>query len=309
MRVWTGPPQHWPESEGSSAVTIGVLDGVHLGHRSLIERLDPSHLGTVLTFDPHPIEVLRPGTHPRLITTIEERLDLLQGIGIDQAGVLDLDDIRELDPRRFVEEVLVGKVRVAHLITGPDFRFGKDRAGDTDLLAALAPEHGYRYQEIPLMGDGGGVFSSSRIRGLIEEGRPAEAAVALGSRFRVSGEVIRGDRRGSRLGFPTANLAPPERKVVPAAGVYAGYAGVGEARHHAAINVGVRPTFGGGPFLIEAHLLDFDADIYGEEISVELAHFLRPEARFEVVEELVAQMEVDVDQTRALLGDPTSNVS
>jgi riboflavin kinase/FMN adenylyltransferase len=258
----------------------------------------------VLTFDPHPIEVLRPGTHPRLITTIEERLGLLEGLGVDQVGVLDLGDIRELDPVEFVEEVLVGKVGTAHLITGPDFRFGRDRTGDTALLAALAPRHGFVFEEISLVGDEAGDFSSSRIRGLIETGRPEEAAEALGSVFQVGGEVIRGDGRGRGLGFPTANFEPPARKVIPATGVYAGHAFVRGETHQAAINVGVRPTFGGGAFLIEAYLLGFDADIYGETIVLELEHFLRPETRFDDVEALVAQMTRDVDSARLLLDAP-----
>lgn len=301
MKIWTGHPDRWATSPGPTAVTIGVLDGVHEGHRALIRHLDPSLLRTVLTFEPHPVEVLRPGTHPRLITSIDERLDLLEALGIDQVGVLDLTHIKELSAERFVYEVLVETLDIGQIVTGPDFRFGKDRGGDTGLLASMGTEIGFAVTEAPLVGDEEGVVSSSRIRVLIEEGRVAEAAQDLGSTFRVTGVVVPGDKRGRLLGYPTANLDPPARKVIPATGVYAGHATLGESRFAAAVNVGVRPTFGGSRLLIEAHFLDFEAEMYGEVISVELAHYLRPEARFDGVDDLVAQMALDVAETRALL--------
>jgi riboflavin kinase / FMN adenylyltransferase len=307
MRVWKGHPNTWPVVPGPVAVTIGVLDGVHLGHRSLLKRLDPSLVRTVLTFDPHPVEVLRPGTHPRLLTTVDERLDLLEGAGVDQVGILDLSDIRALDPARFVEEVLVERMGVAQVVAGTDFRFGKDRAGDTDLLIELGKGSGFAVDLAPLVSEGDEVVSSSRIRAMIEEGRPAQAAVALGSLFRLTGEVIRGDGRGREIGFPTANMEPPARKAIPATGVYAGYATVAGERHGAAINVGVRPTFGGGRLLVESYLLDFDRVIYGEEIVVELAHYLRPELRFDRVDDLVDRMGHDVDETRSLLAGSVGN--
>jgi riboflavin kinase/FMN adenylyltransferase len=305
MRVMSGHPSTWAPAAVPASVTIGVLDGVHLGHRALISRLRPELARTVLTFEPHPAEVLHPGTHPRLLTTIDERLRLLEGAGVDQVGILDLADIRELDAVRFVDEVLVDRLAMAHIVTGPDFRFGKDRGGDTGLLTGLGRGRGFEPEVIDMVGDAHGALSSSRIRTLIEEGRPAEAAQALGSAFTITGPVVGGDHRGRDLGYPTANVEPPARKVIPASGVYAGRARVGGGVHVAAINVGVRPTFGGGSLLVEAHLLDFDDDIYGDVIGVELCQYLRPEERFDDVDELVAQMALDVGQARALVSPST----
>ncbi len=302
MRVWDGHPNTWSSVTAPTAVTVGVLDGVHLGHRSLIARLDPGLVRTVLTFEPHPIEVLVPGTHPRLLTTIDERIDLLGEAGVEQVGVLDLADIRELEAPRFVEDVLVERLGVAQLAAGTDFRFGVNRTGDIDLLVEMGRTHGFVVEGVPLMVHDDRVISSSRIRELIEEGRPEEAARALGYQFRVTGTVIHGDGRGKEIGFPTANLEPPARKVLPAIGVYAGYATVEGHRHQAAINIGVRPTFGGGALMVEAHLLDFAGDLYDEQIMVELGRYLRPELHFDSVEELVDQMGRDVEETRTLPG-------
>ncbi len=302
MKVLTGHPSLWARPTGRSAVAIGVLDGVHLGHRSLLHRLDPSFTRTVLTFEPHPVEVLRPGWHPRLLTTIEERLELLDGAGVDQVGVLDLVDVREFDPVRFVQEVLVDRLAAAQVVCGLDFRFGRDRAGDVDLLGVLGKAHGFEVDRAQMVTDqSGGIISSTWIRTLIEAGRPAEAAGMLGSTFRITGEVRRGDSRGREIGVPTANIELPSRKVTPAFGVYAGNVKRGGRRHPAAINIGVRPTFGDGNPLVEAHLLDFEGDLYGERISVELAHYLRPEIAYDNVDDLVTQMGEDIARTRDLV--------
>lgn len=302
MRVLRGHPSQWPRASGPAAVTVGVLDGVHTGHRSLIRRLDPSLLRTVLTFEPHPVEVLSPGTPPRLLTTLEERLELLEGAGVDQVGVLDLADIKEYEPRRFVEDVLVDRLSAGHVVCGGDFRFGKDRAGDTFLLAELGRQHDFIVDEAPMVTDtAGGVVSSSAIRALIEHGRVFEANEALGSVFSLTGPVIRGDRRGTEIGVPTANIELPGRKVVPAFGVYAGRVRFDGRRHVAAVNIGVRPTFGGDTPLVEAHLLDFEGDLYGQRMTVELAQYLRPELKFESVDDLVVRMHSDIDAARQLL--------
>jgi riboflavin kinase / FMN adenylyltransferase len=302
MKVMTGHPSLWPHAAGPTAVTVGVLDGVHLGHRSLIRRLDPALARMVLTFEPHPVEVLRPGTHPRLLTTLEERIELFDGAGVDQVGVLDLNDIKEYEPRRFVTEVLVDRLSAKQVVCGGDFRFGRDRAGDPHLLAEMGKGHGFIVDEAPMIvDDGGSVLSSSAIRLLVETGRIAEANRALGSTFQITGEVVKGDQRGTEMGVPTVNLELPERKVVPLFGVYAGFARWDGRRHNAAINVGVRPTFGGGRPLVEAHILDFEGDLYGKALTVEFARYLRPELRFDTTEELMTQMERDIDETRSLL--------
>lgn len=304
MIIWRGHPDTWTEPAGPTSVTIGVFDGVHLGHRSLISLLDRQHTPTVLTFEPHPVEVLVPGTHPRLLTTVDERIDLLGTLGIEQVGVLDLGHIRDLAPEDFITQILIDRLHAAQVVVGADYRFGRDRAGDADLLRNMGAEHGYETLAATLMESAGGVVSSTRIRNLVAEGRPDEASACLGTLFRITGEVVPGDRRGRELGFPTANLSPPTRKVMPADGVYAGFANVDEERIPAAINVGVRPTFGLGHRLVEAHLLDFSGDLYGEVIAIEFAHWLRPEARFDSVDDLVKQMNDDVARARVLLGSP-----
>lgn len=301
MKVLEGPWSDWPEADRGSSVTIGVLDGVHLGHMALLARLDPSMNRTALTFDPHPIEVLRPGSPPRLITTIEERIRLLTEVGVDCVGVLDLGAIKEQAPEHFVEGVLVDKLRVGHLVVGEDFRFGKDRAGDVSLLESLGERLGFEVDTIALVRDDGGPVSSSRIRDLIETGRVTAAGHLLGRWFSLTNEVVAGDRRGREIGFRTANLEPPGRKVVPGDGVYSCFAEIEGTRHDAAVNVGVRPTFGGGDRLIEAFLLDFNEDIYGRAMTLEFVAHMRPELEFPGVDELVSQIEEDVSATREIL--------
>lgn len=299
--IRTGAWEDWERLAEPTSLTIGVLDGVHLGHRALLGELDSSLLRTVLTFDPHPVEVLRPGAAPKLITTIEERIALLEEAGVACVGVLDLAEIQEQAPEEFVSGVLVGKFSVQHLVVGADFRFGKDRAGDVGLLVKMGDDLGYRVDVIDLLEVARVPVSSSRIRALIEEGRVAEAAQLLGSRFILTNEVVDGDKRGREIGYPTANLRPPPRKLIPGHGVYACFVTVDGVVHPAAVNVGVRPTFGGNELLIEAYILDFDDDIYGKDLTVEFVQYLRPELAFAGVEGLVERMGVDVDQARSVL--------
>lgn len=256
---------------------------------------------TVLTFDPHPLEVLRPGTPPRLITTIDERIRLLGESGVDCVGVLDLREIKEQSPEQFIQDVLIDKINVGHVVVGPDFRFGKDRAGDVEMLRTNGKENGFSVDVIDLVEELGAPISSSRIRGLIESGHVDEAADLLGSRFTLTNVVVHGDERGREIGFPTANLRPPPRKLIPATGVYACFVKLGEQTYPAAVNVGVRPTFGGEEMLVEAYIFDFANDIYGRRLTVEFVEYLRPEVAFEGVDPLVAQMTRDVDETCIIL--------
>ena len=309
MRVLRDSWRNWESAAGDASVTIGVLDGVHLGHRDLIGHLGNHYLRTVLTFEPHPVEVLRPGTKPRLITTIDERLSLLEEVGVEQVGVLDLADIKELAPVDFVKSVLVDKLAAARLVVGVDFQFGKDRAGDVIMLRDLGATHGFEVDAIELVGSGVGVVSSSRIRALIEEGRVGEAADLMGSRYQLTNLVVDGDKRGLEIGFPTANLLPPIRKVIPGMGVYAAFASVAGETFQAAVNVGVRPTFGGGNLVVEAFLLDFEEDIYGEELTLSFVEFLRPELEFDRVGDLVARMRLDVEEAREMLDAASPVVS
>ena len=309
MRVLRGSWRGWDLGPEKSSVTIGVLDGVHRGHQALIAGLDSDLVRTVLTFDPHPIEVLHPGTNPRLITTIEERVGLLEPWGIDQVGILDLTEIKDLGPEEFVDEVLVRTLRVGDLVAGPDFRFGKERAGDVKLLQTLGKSREFAIRVLDLVHDHEGVVSSSRIREMIESGSMREAEEALGYGYQLSSTVVRGDNRGREIGFPTANLLPPGCKVIPAIGVYAAFARVGGEVHEAAVNVGVRPTFGGGDLLIEAHILEFSDEIYDEVLTVEFVDFLRPELTFNGVDDLITAMRSDVENTRRRLASAATNMS
>jgi riboflavin kinase/FMN adenylyltransferase len=303
MKVLRGPLEAWEPQSRPTAVTVGVFDGVHLGHRTLIDRLQATGLmPTVLTFDPHPAEVLSPGTHPRLITTIDERLDLFADAGVELVGVVNLAEIRHMHPEQFVKEVLEKRLAMAAMVMGTDFHFGKDRAGDVGFLRRAGAAQGFKVDVVELR-TVDGVVSSSGIRALIEVGDVRVAADLLGSRYQLSNAVIDGDKRGREIGFPTANLAPPERKVIPAHGVYAALAVLRGERYQAAVNVGVRPTFGQSDLVIEAHVLDFSGDAYGERMSLEFVERLRPELKFEGVAELVEQMSIDVEEVRGLLSE------
>ena len=301
MIIHDEPLSDWEPRDAPSAVTIGVLDGVHRGHRALIDRLDGGLVPTVLTFDPHPVEVFYPGTPPRLITTVAERIRLFESAGVDQVGILDLREIKDLEPEAFVIDVLVQKLNVARVVVGPDFRFGKDRSGDVEVLRGMGGDLGFDVEEIEFVGDHDAVMASSRIRELIESGDVSGAAEALGTRFMVTNVVVAGDRRGREIGFPTANISPPERKVVPGNGVYAAYVNINDEAFQAAVNVGVRPTFGGGALFIEAFILDFDSEIYGEDLTVEFVEYLRSELKFNGVDDLVVAMKEDVARCRQLL--------
>ena len=309
MKVFTESWRQWVGVDAGSAVTIGVLDGVHQGHRRLVRHLlSGEGTPTVLTFDPHPVEVLAPGTHPRLITTLAERVALLESTGVAQVGVLDLAEVRELPPESFVAEVLVDAVGMTRLVAGPDFRFAKDRSGDIALLRSMGDQLGFEVEVIDMV-ESDGVLSSSRIRDLIETGRVSEAAEFLGSFYSMANVVVGGDKRGQGIGFPTANLDIPEQKVIPADGVYAALATVDGEGYKAAVNVGVRPTFGGGSRVVEAYLLDFEGDLYGKTMTLEFVERLRDEIRFDTVDELVARMSDDIERTRALLQSDSSVVS
>jgi riboflavin kinase/FMN adenylyltransferase len=308
VNILDGPWPGWKPVEDKSSLTIGVLDGVHVGHRTLLSRLDEALSPTVLTFEPHPVEVLRPGTPPRLITTVGERIELLGEAGVDRVGVLDLTEIKDLAPEDFVQGVLVDRLRTNHLVVGNDFKFGKDRSGDVGLLLRLGGALGFRVETIELVEAAETPVSSSRIRALIESGDVRTATDLLGSRFRLTNTVIDGDKRGRDIGYPTANLRPPVRKVVPATGIYACFVIIDDVRHDAAVSVGVRPTFGGGELLIEAYILDFDRDIYGREVTVEFVEYTRPELKFGGVEDLVAQMDEDVTEARVILESARSRI-
>jgi riboflavin kinase/FMN adenylyltransferase len=270
------------------AVAIGTFDGVHRGHRRVLEAARAADLrSTVVTFDPHPRRLL--GTPIELLTTLERRLELLDDAGIDETLVLRVDEVLlGLAPETFAETVLQA-IGTEVIAAGDGFRFGRGRAGDLELLAQL----GFDVRRVPLVDN----CSSSHVRALLHAGAIEQAASVLGRPPEVEGTVVTGDRRGKALGFPTANLEPPPDLLIPPLGIYAG----GALGHRAAISVGTNPHFGGSERRIEAFLLDFDGDLYGQRLVVELWQRLRDEAAFGSEEELVAAIDDDVVRTRAAI--------
>jgi riboflavin kinase/FMN adenylyltransferase len=271
-------------------VAVGEFDGVHLGHREVISGCD-----TVLTFEPHPLAVIRPEAAPKLLTSLELKAERVAALGIDELVVIPFDErFAEQSPQAFLDQVLVERLGATHVSVGENFRFGHGAAGDTEMLAG---DGRFSTRVVTLVEVDGEVVSSSHIRGLVLAGEVDHAARFLGAPFALRGEVVHGDKRGRTLGFPTANLVPDESLVCPGHGVYA--ARVGDAA--AAVSIGVRPTFGSGrAVLVEAYLLDRDIDLYGQVIGIDFVKRLRGERRFESVPALVEQMRLDVEQTRAL---------
>jgi len=275
-------------------VAVGEFDGVHLGHRSVIEGSD-----TVLTFEPHPLAVLRPEAAPKLLTSLERKAQLVEQLGVEELVVIPFDKaFSQRSAQAFVDDVLVGTLKATRVAVGENFRFGHRAQGDTELLKA---DPRFETRIGTLVEVEGEVVSSSHVRGLVLAGEVDHAAVFLGAPFALQGEVVAGDRRGRALGFPTANLVPDQALIQPGHGIYAARASFGGEQRCAAVNVGVRPTFKTDlVVLIEAYLLDFDGDLYGEQLTLELLARLRGERRFGSADALIAQMHEDVQQARAI---------
>jgi riboflavin kinase/FMN adenylyltransferase len=290
------------------AVALGTFDGVHVGHRALIaEVVERAHeLGlcsSVATFDPMPLEVLRPGAAPPRLSTLDQRAALIAEQEPDELLVVRFDRaLAALEPQQFVDQVLVRSMHAAWVVVGENFRFGHGAVGDAAALVALGERHGFGVSAVPLQRVDGERVSSSWIRELVSQGEVDHAARLLGRDPWLEGLVERGDARGRELGVPTANLAIDAASVRPARGVYAGFAMLADGRRvPAAISVGWNPTFGEGrPITVEAHLLDFTGDLYDQELRLEFRRFLRHELRFDSVDELIAQMQLDIAQTREL---------
>jgi riboflavin kinase/FMN adenylyltransferase len=283
-----------PRPEGRR-VAIGTFDGVHLGHREVIRGCD-----AVLTFEPHPLAVLNPDALPKLLLSLPLKRDVIAGLGVDELVVIPFD--REFASRSaedFIDHVLVERLGATQVSIGENFRFGHRAGGDARMLASR-PE--FETRVVPLVEVEGETVSSSHIRGLVAAGDVSAAAEFLGGPFLLEGEVVRGDGRGRELGMPTANIVPDDRLACPGHGVYAAWA---DGRP-AAVNVGVRPTFDTGRgLLVEAYILDFDGDIYGETLRVAFVERLRGERRFESTEALVSQMQRDVEAVRRICAAAT----
>ena len=278
-------------------VAVGTFDGVHRGHREVIRGAD-----TVLTFDPHPLSVIAPARAPRLLTTLERKAELVGSLGVEELVVVPFDaDFALVSAEQFVERILVERLGATYVSVGENFRFGRGAGGDAERLRADAR---FETRVATLLEVDGEVVSSSHIRGLVLGGAVEYADELLGAPFTMAREVVHGDKRGRELGYPTANLLPLDGYVTPGHGVYACRATVASGKTYAAAtNVGVRPMFvTGRGELIEAYLLDFDGDLYGQRLRLEFLKRLRGEKRFDSVEALIEQMAADADEARAIAG-------
>jgi riboflavin kinase / FMN adenylyltransferase len=302
-----------PRASTGCVVTIGAYDGVHLGHRHLIAQVkslaaELHCASAVVTFDRHPAMVVRPESAPKVLTDLDQKLELLAATGVDYTLVVHFDEQRSRESAEdFVTEVLVGCLRAQAVVVGHDFHFGHDRRGDVPLLQRMGARHGFDVHGLRLLSDEASQepVSSTRIRRLLADGQVEKAAELLGRPQEVRGVVEQGDRRGRELGFPTANIAVPDEIQLPADGIYAGwYIGPDGTPRQAAISLGQRPTFyrEAGRSLLEAYLLDFSGDLYGQRAAVRFVARLRDEERFDSVDALIDRMGGDVETTRRLLG-------
>jgi riboflavin kinase / FMN adenylyltransferase len=289
-----------------SMVTIGVFDGVHRGHQHLIRSLtEEAHaagrLAVALTFFPHPDVVLRGLTGRYYLTTPEQRARLMTNLGIDYVVTLPFNEqFRQIRAANFVDQLLE-HLHLESLWVGSDFAMGYKREGNVEFLRAQGAQKGFTLKAIDLLMADHAAISSTAIRSLLLEGRVDEARDLLGRSYSVTGEVVHGEKRGRQIGYPTANIDVWAEQVIPANGIYAGWAFVGEERFMAMTNVGVRPTFDGQNVTVEAYLLDFDRDLYGQQLTFTFEKFMRPEAKFTNIPDLIARIDQDVIEGRAFL--------
>ncbi|MFW3169556.1 bifunctional riboflavin kinase/FAD synthetase [Geodermatophilus sp. CPCC 206100] len=318
MLRWRGL-EATPGDLGRTVVTVGMYDGVHRGHQGLIGRAvaRARSMGRpclLLTFDPHPSEVVRPGSHPAILTSLDRKAELVAALGVDAMCVLPFTpEFMRLSAETFTHTVLVERLHAAAVVVGENFTYGHRAAGTVATLTQEGRRFGFTVEGVPLAGessaDGEVTISSTYIRACVAAGDVVLAARALGRPHRIDGVVVRGDRRGRELGYPTANVESPAYTAIPADGVYAGSlvirdprTGATRSTSPAAVSVGTNPTFQGTRRTVEAFLLDFDGDLYGEHVGVEFVERLRPMLAFSDVGELVAAMDRDVARTREVLG-------
>ncbi|MBA3524818.1 MAG: bifunctional riboflavin kinase/FAD synthetase [Geodermatophilaceae bacterium] len=306
MMRWRGvdaTPSGW----GRSVVTIGMYDGVHRGHQQIIRAaVDEAHaLGlaaVVVSFDPHPSEVVRPGTHPPILTAPARKAELIESLGADALCVLPFTlELSRVPADEFVHQVLVQRLHVAAVVVGANFRFGNKASGDVAMLSTLGRRFGFTATGVELLAEDGVELSSTYVRACVAAGDMPRAERGLGRPHRIDGVVVRGDQRGRQLGYPTANVESAAHTAIPADGVYAGRLVRAGTPHTAAISVGSNPTFSGEQRRVEAFVLDFDGDLYGEHVSVEFVERLRPMVKFDSVDALLVEMANDVERTRARL--------
>jgi riboflavin kinase/FMN adenylyltransferase len=307
---WPHPPGV-PTDRGTVA-TVGTFDGVHLGHWSVLQEINRRAESTgrrsvLVTFDPHPLKIVRPEHCPPLLTTAVEKKEILAESGLEFAVFVAFTrELSTWEPRRFVEEILVDRLGVEELVIGYDHGFGKDRSGDSETLTEIGRELGFNVDVVPPVQAAGSPVSSSRIRAAIQRGDMGEARACLGRFYSVHGVVVRGEGRGRQLGFPTANLSVGEGdKLIPPQGIYAVRASLRTGTYAGALHLGPRPTFEGSPPTIELHVLDFEGDLYGERVRVDFVAWLREIRPFAAVAALVDQMREDVEEARAAVDAAT----
>ena len=304
---------HYPNltMEGAprgAVLAVGTFDGVHAGHRRLVERarLTAADLGApsaVFTFVEHPRTILRPDNPVALLTPWPEKLERLSALALDACFAAHFTpDLALLSPEDFVRRILVDELGVAAVVTGFNFHFGHGQVGNPQTLRDLGKKYGFPVEIVPPVEADGGLISSTRLRELLATGRIEAANGILGYDYTLSGTVIHGDKRGRTIGFPTANLDVPREKLLPAYGVYACWADLGGQRLPAVVNIGQRPTFDPPKLMIEAHLFDWEGDIYGEQLAVSLVERIRGEQAFPSVQALVAQITADCQRARLMLG-------
>jgi riboflavin kinase/FMN adenylyltransferase len=300
-----------PEETRGSAVAVGNFDGVHRGHQAVIAEAGHAAAAmgvpwAVLTFEPHPRSVFTPREDPFRLTPFRSKARYIQELGVDTLVVLHFDgEFSQRSAESFVHDVLVGGLGARHVVSGYDFVFGHDRRGTCELLLHMGKEEGFDFTAVSAVEDENGeVFSSTRVREFLRTGDPGSAAGILGRPFEIEGQVREGDKRGRTIGCPTANLALDDY-LRPALGVYAVRVGLEDGKgaewHGGVANLGRRPTFGGEEILLEAHLFDFDGDLYDQHLRVALVDYLRPEKKFDGLEALKAQIEIDGRQAREVL--------
>ncbi|GAA4968463.1 bifunctional riboflavin kinase/FAD synthetase [Pseudonocardia tropica] len=313
MQRWRGL-EAVPPGWGRCVVTVGVFDGVHRGHRQLIARaVERAHErglpAVVVTFDPHPAELIRPGTHPARLSTLDRRAELVAEAGADVFCVIPFTEaLSRMAPAGFAHEVLVDRLHAAVVVVGSNFTFGHRAEGDVGTLAELGRRFGFACEALDLVSDHDVTFSSTYIRSCIDAGAVRDAAHALGRWHRVDGVIVHGHKRGRDLGYPTANVAGSPHAAIPADGVYAGWFRIGDRRLMGAISVGTNPTFSGRVRTVEVYVLDVDENFYGHEVGVEFVERLRGQEHYDGIEALVAQMGRDVATCREILtavGDAT----
>lgn len=294
-----------------AVLTVGTFDGVHLGHQAILTRLDERSqatggAATLVTFEPHPQLILQKPARPpiRLLTTIDEKIAILAALGLDRLVILGFSaEFSRVEPETFVRKYLHEKVGFCRFIIGHDHNFGRGRSGNIDLLQNLAGQLNFAVEEVPATTINGEQISSTRIREAIARGDIKKANAMLGRPLRIKGQVVKGNGIGRNLGFPTANLdVDSGSKIVPGNGIYAGYGYLDSHQYLGLVSIGTRPTFNLNRRVFEVHLLDFDGQLYGQEIEVDIIHRLRDEIHFDSIDALVAQMQRDREKSVQLLG-------